>query len=65
MVSQPVRKKIIGIDPGYAITGYGIIEKIGNSFEESQNKLKLIRQIAALESKKNDIVFKELVKEYE
>ena len=33
MVSQPVRKKIIGIDPGYAITGYGIIEKIGNAFE--------------------------------
>ena len=40
-------------------------KEIGNSFEESQNKLKLIRQIAALESKKNDIVFKELVNEYE
>ena len=33
MAVQPVRKKIIGIDPGYAITGYGIIEKIGNAFE--------------------------------
>ncbi len=25
--------KILGIDPGYAILGYGVIEKIGNSFK--------------------------------
>ena len=40
-------------------------KEIGESFIESQNKLKLIRQIAALESKKNDVIIRELVKEYE
>ena len=25
--------RIIGIDPGYAITGFGVIEYIGNHFE--------------------------------
>lgn len=30
MASEPVVKRIIGIDPGYAITGYGIIDKTGN-----------------------------------
>ena len=25
--------KILGIDPGYAILGYGVIEKIGNRFK--------------------------------
>ena len=25
-------QRIIGIDPGYAITGYGIIDKCGNKF---------------------------------
>ena len=25
--------KILGIDPGYAILGYGVIEKIGNKFK--------------------------------
>jgi len=24
---------VMGIDPGYAITGYGIVEKIGNNFK--------------------------------
>jgi crossover junction endodeoxyribonuclease RuvC len=27
MANEPVKKRIIGIDPGYAITGYGIIDK--------------------------------------
>ena len=27
---SPVHNRIIGIDPGYAITGYGIIDKCGN-----------------------------------
>jgi len=27
---EPKKQVIIGIDPGYAITGYGIIEKCGN-----------------------------------
>ena len=26
-------KIILGIDPGYAITGYGVIKKVGNRFE--------------------------------
>ena len=30
MATEPVVKRIIGIDPGYAITGYGIIDKKGN-----------------------------------
>ncbi len=30
MANEPVKKRIIGIDPGYAITGYGIIDKCGN-----------------------------------
>ncbi len=30
MASEPIKKRIIGIDPGYAITGYGIIDKCGN-----------------------------------
>ena len=30
MATEPVVKRIIGIDPGYAITGYGIIDKCGN-----------------------------------
>lgn len=38
---------------------------IGNTFLEAQEKLRLIKQIAALESKKNNIVFRELVKDYE
>lgn len=25
--------RILGIDPGYAIMGYGIIDKVGNSFK--------------------------------
>ena len=25
--------KILGIDPGYAILGYGVVEKIGNKFK--------------------------------
>jgi len=33
MAKEPVSKKIIGIDPGYAITGYGIITKTGSRFE--------------------------------
>ena len=28
MTREPVKKRIIGIDPGYAITGYGIIDKV-------------------------------------
>lgn len=34
--------------------------KIGQRYMESQRKLSIIRQIALLESKRNDIVFKEL-----
>ena len=30
MTREPVKKRIIGIDPGYAITGYGIIDKTGS-----------------------------------
>ena len=33
MTKEPVKKRIIGIDPGYAITGYGIIDKVGSKFE--------------------------------
>ena len=33
MTKDPVRKRIIGIDPGYAITGYGIVDKVGSKFE--------------------------------
>ena len=33
MTKEPVKKRIIGIDPGYAITGYGIIDKTGSKFE--------------------------------
>lgn len=33
MTKEPVKKRIIGIDPGYAITGYGIIDKAGSRFE--------------------------------
>ncbi|MBQ5769281.1 MAG: crossover junction endodeoxyribonuclease RuvC, partial [Clostridiales bacterium] len=33
MANEPVKKRIIGIDPGYAITGYGIIDKVGSKFE--------------------------------
>ena len=33
MTREPVKKRIIGIDPGYAITGYGIIDKTGSKFE--------------------------------
>lgn len=40
-------------------------KQIGNAFFETQNKLKLIRQIADLESKKNDITIRDLVKKYE
>ena len=40
-------------------------KEIGDAFIEVQRKLKLIRQIAELESKKNDIVFRDLVKDYE
>jgi len=29
-MAGPVTQTIIGIDPGYAITGYGIISKTGN-----------------------------------
>jgi len=36
--------------------------KIGKRYMESQRKLSIIRQIAFLESKRNDIVFKELEK---
>ena len=36
--------------------------KIGQRFMESQRKLSIIRQIALLESKRNDIVFRELEK---
>ena len=36
--------------------------KIGKRYIESQRKLSIIRQIAFLESKRNDIVFKELEK---
>ena len=25
--------KILGIDPGYAMLGYGVVEKIGNKFK--------------------------------
>ncbi|PIE85785.1 crossover junction endodeoxyribonuclease RuvC, partial [Candidatus Gracilibacteria bacterium] len=25
--------RIIGIDPGYAILGYGIVDKVGNNFK--------------------------------
>ena len=40
-------------------------KRIGDAFIETQNKLKLIRQIAELESKKNDITIRDLVKQYE
>ena len=33
MANEPVKKRIIGIDPGYAITGYGIIDKVGSRFD--------------------------------
>lgn len=33
MANEPVKRRIIGIDPGYAITGYGIIDKVGSKFE--------------------------------
>lgn len=34
LTSRSERKmKILGIDPGYAILGYGVIEKIGNKFK--------------------------------
>lgn len=29
-MATPKRTVILGIDPGYAITGYGVIEKVGN-----------------------------------
>lgn len=29
-MSEPVTTRILGIDPGYALTGYGIISKTGN-----------------------------------
>ena len=40
-------------------------KEIGDAFFGTQNKLKLIRQIAELENKKNDITFRDLVKKYE
>ena len=39
-------------------------KEIGDSFAEAQNKLRLIRRIAELESKKNDVMIRELVKDY-
>ena len=33
MTREPAKIRIIGIDPGYAITGYGIIDKTGSRFE--------------------------------
>ena len=33
MAKEPAKMRIIGIDPGYAITGYGIVDKTGSKFE--------------------------------
>ena len=33
MTRESAKMRIIGIDPGYAITGYGIIDKTGSKFE--------------------------------
>lgn len=32
-MAEPTVTRIIGIDPGYAITGYGIIDKVGNKIK--------------------------------
>lgn len=39
--------------------------EIGNNYIKTQDRLKLIKQIVALETKRNDVFFKELVKDYE
>lgn len=39
--------------------------KIGVNYFKTQEKLKIIKQIIELEAKKNDVIFKELVKSYE
>ena len=39
--------------------------EIGNHFLDTQKNLRIVRQIIALEQKKNDIYFRDLVKSYE
>lgn len=39
--------------------------EIGNQFQETQRKVHLLEQIIRLEQKKNDISFRDMVKEYE
>jgi hypothetical protein len=39
--------------------------EIGNRFQETRRKVKLLEQIIKLEQKKNDISFRDMVKEYE
>ena len=40
-------------------------DAIGKRFVETSNKLALLQKIAALEAKRNDIVFKEMVRNYD
>lgn len=40
-------------------------KRIGQHYIKTQQKLKIIKQIVALEARRNDIVFKEMVKDYE
>lgn len=39
--------------------------EIGMSYRKTQKKLSIIREIAALEAKRNDVIFNEMVKDYE
>ena len=39
--------------------------KIGENFLETQRKVNLLEQIIRLEQKKNDISFRDMVKDYE
>lgn len=40
-------------------------QEIGANYIKAQEKLKLVKQITILEAKRNDIVFKDMVKDYE
>lgn len=40
-------------------------EEIGRQYMETQKKLKIVRKIIELEAKKNDIIFRDMVREHE
>ena len=40
-------------------------EEIGRQYMETQKKLQIVRKIVELEAKKNDIIFRDMVREYE